>query len=367
MAKKTKIKKQSKNKNDKKSKQLSKEEIKDLKKNLLAKSESNNSNNKKEKEIKSVKKKEKEKEKEIIKEKKEVIIIKNKIKEEKQNEKEKQKIIEKNKDKNQKINKTENGGIVQINKNKKEKNKKYDDIKNGPTLLELMNIKDNLEEVSLNEDHYNNKNKNNSKKDQKKYSIDKSEDNKPKNETDDKNEYIKRLKSKIVIVNGKMVMEKPDVGAINKKYNEEHYKNISPIETIFVNNEEKVVNSLSFLNIKPTKKWTEEENELFYKSLELFGLDFSFLEIVLKKRTREEIKRKYLKEKQINSKKIENAIDSRKDLGKIKQILELFKKEKGQNYLGLFKEESFRTRRNNSAKDEKIDYDKEYKNILNKK
>jgi len=366
MAKKTKIKKQSKNKNDKKSKKLSKEEIKALKKNLLAKSDSNN--NKKEKEIKSVKKKEKEKEKEIKKEKNDITLIKNKIKEEKQNEKEKQKIIEKNKDKNQQINKTENGGIAQINKNKKQKNKIYDDNKKDQTLLELMNKKDNLVEVSLNEDHYNNKNINNSKKDQKKYSIDiKSEDNKPKNETDDKNEYIKRLKSKIVIVNGKMVMEKPDVGAINKKYNEEHYKNISPIETIFVNNEEKVVNSLSFLNIKPTKKWTEEENELFYKSLELFGLDFSFLEIVLKKRTREEIKRKYLKEKQNNPKKIENAIDSRKDLGKIKQILELFKKEKGQNYLGLFKEESFRTRRNISGKDEKIDYDKEYKNILNKK
>ena len=32
----------------------------------------------------------------------------------------------------------------------------------------------------------------------------------------------------------------------------------------------------------------------------------------------------------------------------------------------LFKEESFRTRRNNSTKNEKVDYDKEYKNILNK-
>ena len=168
------------------------------------------------------------------------------------------------------------------------------------------------------------------------------------------------------MVNGKMVMEKPDVGAINKKYNEEHYKNISPMETIFVNNEEKVVNSLSFLNMKPTKKWTEEENKLFYKAIELFGLDFSLFEIVLKKRTREEIKRKYLKEKKDNIKEIEKAIDSRKNIGKMKQILDLYKKEKGQNYLGLFKEESFRSRRNISGKDEKIDYDKEYKNIMDK-
>ena len=87
---------------------------------------------------------------------------------------------------------------------------------------------------------------------------------------------------------------------------------------------------------------------------------------MLKKRTREEIKRKYLKEKKDNIKEIEKAIDSRKNIGKMKQILDLYKKEKGQNYLGLFKEESFRSRRNISGKDEKIDYDKEYKNIMDK-
>ena len=92
-------------------------------------------------------------------------------------------------------------------------------------------------------------------------------------------------------------MEKPDVWLINKKYNEEHYKNLSPLETVFTNHEEKVVNSLSLINIKPSKKWTEEENKLFYKVIELFGLDFSMIEIVLKERTREEINRKFLKEK----------------------------------------------------------------------
>ena len=363
MAKKTKTKKSSKSKNDNKkskSKQLSKEEINDLKKNLLVKTESSISKKEKQKqkEIKSVKKKEKEKEKEIKKEKKEEKIIINKIKEEKKH-------IEENKEKNKKINKIQNGGLVQNNKLKK--NKSHSNEKLGQTLLELMKNKENVTEVTLNDDHYSNKNKNNSKKGQKKYSIDnKSEEIKPKNEAEDKNEYIKKVKAKIVMVNGRMVIEKPDVGLINKKYNEEHYKNISPIETVFVNNEEKVINSLSFLNKKPTKKWTEEENKLFYKAIEMFGLDFSFLEIVLKKRTREEIKRKYLKEKKENFENIEKAINARKDVGKLKQILDLYKGEKGQNYLGLFKEESFRTRRNNSTKNEKVDYDKEYKNILNK-
>ena len=359
MAKKTKMKKSSKNKNDKKSKskQLSREEINDLKKNLLVKTDSNN--NKKEKEIKSVKKKEKEKKKEIKKEKKEEKIIINKIKEEKIQ-------IEENKEKNKKIDIIQNGGITQKSMSKKNKNKIQKDEKLGPTLLELIKNKENVTDVTLNDEHYSNKNKNNTKKGQKKYSLDKSEEVKPRNEIDDKNEFFKKVKAKIVMVNGRMVIEKPDVGSINKKFNEEHYKNISPIETVFANNEEKVVNSLSFLNKKPTKKWTEEETNLFYKAIETFGLDFSFLEIVLKKRTREEIKRKYLKEKKENFEEIDKAINARKDVGKLKQILELYKGEKGQNYLGLFKEESFRSRRNNSFKNEKVGYDKEYKNVLNK-
>ena len=359
MAKKSKNKKNSKKGKDKKIKQLTKEEIKDLKQNLLVKSD-----NKNEKVIKSVKKKEKEKKKEIKKEKIEEKIIKYKIKKTKEEsieEEEEEKKIKK-------IKKQENGGDI-LNKNiKKEKNKssKEKEKENNQTLLQILKNKENTKDVTLNDENYSARNKNNIKKAKKKNSIDtKTEEINQKNQTEDKNEYIKKLKSKIIMVNGKMVMEKPDVGLINKKYNEEHYKNISPMETILVNNEEKVVNSLSFIDIKPTKKWTEEENKLFYKALELFGLDFSMIEIVLKKRTREEIKRKFLKEKKENFNEIEKAINSRKNIGKLKQILELYKNEKGQNNLGLFKEESFRSRRNISTKDEKIDYDKEYKNILN--
>ena len=359
MAKKSKNKKNSKKGKDKKIKQLTKEEIKDLKQNLLVKSD-----NKNEKVIKSVKKKEKEKKKEIKKEKIEEKIIKYKIKKTKEEsieEEEEEKKIKK-------IKKQENGGDI-LNKNiKKEKNKssKEKEKENNQTLLQILKNKENTKDVTLNDENYSARNKNNIKKAKKKNSIDtKTEEINQKNQTEDKNEYIKKLKSKIIMVNGKMVMEKPDVGLINKKYNEEHYKNISPMETILVNNEEKVVNSLSFIDIKPTKKWTEEENKLFYKALELFGLDFSMIEIVLKKRKREEIKRKFLKEKKENYNEIEKAINSRKNIGKLKQILELYKNEKGQNNLGLFKEESFRSRRNISTKDEKIDYDKEYKNILN--
>ena len=353
MSKKSKSKKYSKNKHDKKRKELTKEEIKNLKKNLMMKIE--DKNEKENKKIKTIAKKEKEKEREIKKEKSKKFEIKNQIKEIKEN------IIEEKKEKKNKIKEIENGG----NKGNKKSNINN---KNTQTLFELITSKESKDEVPLNEDNYANKCKNINKKDLKKSSIDnKSEDIISKNQNDDKNEYIKKLKPKIILVNGKMVREKPDVGLISKKYNEEHYKNIAPIETIFANNEEKVVNSLSFLDIKPTKKWSEEETNLFYRAIELFGLDFSLLEIVLRQRTREEIKRKYLREKKINFEGIEKAFKTRKNSTKLKQILELYKKKKEKNNLGLFKEESFRNRRNGGLNNEKIDYNKEYKNILNDK
>ena len=161
MSKKAKTKKTSKNKKDKKSnsKQLSKEEINDLKKNLLVKTDSNH--NKKEKEIKSVKKKEKEKVKEIKKEKKEEKIIINKIKEEK-------KQIENNKEKDKKINNIQNGGIIQKSKSKKNKKRIQKDEKLGPTLLQLIKNKENVTDVTLNDENYSRRNKNNTKKEQKK-------------------------------------------------------------------------------------------------------------------------------------------------------------------------------------------------------
>ena len=187
-----------------------------------------------------------------------------------------------------------------------------------------------------------------------------------------KNEYIKSLKSRIVMVDGKMTIEKPDVGLITRKYNEEANKDFSPKETIFVSKDEHVVNSLSFLKIEHTKKWSEKETQNFYKALELFGLDFSFLAIVLAPRKREEIKRKYLKEKKENPKEIDRVIFSRKSMTKLNKVLNLYKKQNaqeiGQNSLSLSREPSFQRKINvnEDIKKEVIDYNKEYNEILNK-
>ena len=240
---------------------------------------------------------------------------------------------------------------------------------NSPTLLELIKNKKNLEEVQL-VDSMNNgaiiKNIQKEKDSEKKEVLEKQNQISSNNEEADKNEYIKKLKPKIVMINGKMVIEKTDIGLINKKYNEEHYNRSSPKETIFVSSEEKV-NSLSFLKILPTKKWPKEETDNFYKALKLFGLDFSFLEIVLHPRKRIEIKRKYLKEKKENPQKIQSAISSRKNVDKLNKILNLYKKQNNQknsNSLVLIKEESFK-KKNGGVKEETIDYNKEYKKILN--
>ena len=303
--------------------------------------------------------------------------IKNKKKEKEEEKDKKQKILSQNiiirkskKPEDNPINEINqnNGADLSLKKNMPQSRMSLESKKkeNSPTLLQMIKNKQNLEEVQLIDAVKNGiKLENNQKKKEihKKDLLDKQITK--KNDETDKNEYIKRLKSKIVMVNGKMTIEKPDVGLINKTYKEEHNQDLTPKETIFISNEENV-NSLSFLKIIHTKKWTEEETEKFYNAIKLFGLDFSFLEIVLHPRKRIEIKRKYLKEKKKSPKKIEDAINARKNVDKLNEILDLYKKqnkEKNQSNLGLNREESFR-KRNGGLKEEKIDFNKEYNKIL---
>lgn len=361
------IQKKKKGKNNEKESKIKAIEI--LKKNLL---EKDNKNKSREKKILTTKKNQK------IKEKRKKIKL-HKI----PNKNYKQKLLKEEEDQPKEESQEVNvGGELSLKKNSskklsglqneaKNKNKKQD---SQQTLLQMIKNRKNLEEVKLNDGVNINivkpKNANKKKDKQKKDNTDnKKEENQASlnnkiNEEKDKNEFMKQIKSKIVIKNGRMIMEKPDVGLISKKYNEEHNKHIT--ETIFVNEDEKLT-SLSFLKKEKTKKWSEEETSNFYKALELFGLDFSFLSIVLSPRRREEIKRKYLKEKRKNPGEIERAIYSRKNVTKLSKVLNLYKNEKNQNNLSLTltKSDSFSKRKAPEIKEE-INYNKEYKNILNK-
>ncbi len=384
-----KTKEKKKSNNNKKEEDYNMEEIETLKKDLLSKPDTDKKEKKvkttkkkkKEKEKKEKKKKEKEKKEKKKKEKENVNCIKkitknksNNVEEKKRNEdkdKDKDKDKETEKNENDNLNKM-NGGELSLKKNNS-KNKLSTENKKNLTLLDMIKSKPTTEIKLVGE---NSGNSNRTKSNQRKKNIQNKElaekniSTKNQKEEKEKNEYIKQLKPQIIFVDGKMVVQKPDLGLVTKKYNEETNKNSSPKEAMFVSKEENVINSLSFLKIEHTKKWTEEETQNFYKALELFGLDFSFLAIVLAPRKREEIKRKYLKEKKQNPEGIERLIYSRKNMTKWNKVLNLYKKQNvqkmGPSHLALSREASLKLRKNESSKEEVIDFNKEYNKILNK-
>ena len=136
-------------------------------------------------------------------------------------------------------------------------------------------------------------------------------------------DYTKMLKPKIVFVDGQIKIEKPDIAAINKQINEEALKNNLPLRY----DDSKRITSLSFKKLNHTSKWSDDDTELFYKALEIFGLDFSFLEIVLRPRKRFEIKKKYNREEKLNPKRVLNAVNKKKNLPQMLRVLQLYKDE----------------------------------------
>ena len=114
----------------------------------------------------------------------------------------------------------------------------------------------NLEEVKLvgGISSTNIKSKNNQRKKiyQKKEVLENKISIKKQKDEKDKNEYIKTVKSKIIMINGKINIEKPDVGLITKKYKEGTNKYLEKL-FLFVKMK-KLLNSLSFIKKEHTKK-----------------------------------------------------------------------------------------------------------------
>ena len=179
-------------------------------------------------------------------------------------------------------------------------------------------------------------------------------------------EYIKSIKPKVVMKNGKISIEKPDIGLINKQYNDNLNKSLFPLEEIEDNN--KKISSLSFKKINHCNKWKEEETNIFYKAIEVFGLDFSFLEIVLFPRTRNEIKNKYLKEEKVNKDKLNESINAKKNVSKMFEVLKIFQnKEKERDLNNCFNNENIINEYQNILLHKNIinHSEKEIKNLLN--
>ena len=179
-------------------------------------------------------------------------------------------------------------------------------------------------------------------------------------------EYIKSIKPKVVMINGKISIEKPDIGLINKQYNDNLNKSLFPLEEIEDNN--KKISSLSFKKINHCNKWKEEETNIFYKAIEVFGLDFSFLEIVLFPRTRNEIKNKYLREEKVNKDKLNKFINCKKNVSKMFEVLKLFQsKEKEKDLNNCLNNENIINEYQNILLHKNIinHSEKEIKNLLN--
>lgn len=119
-----------------------------------------------------------------------------------------------------------------------------------------------------------------------------------------KRERSRLLRPKLVLQeNGEFVIEQPKLSDVN-----EH---ISSISNLTATNEQKEkLTSMSFRKRSSTKKWTKDDTELFYKSLECFGTDLSLYEYIFKGRNRNQIKKKLKREEKINSDKIKNHLSS---------------------------------------------------------
>jgi hypothetical protein len=173
--------------------------------------------------------------------------------------------------------------------------------------------------------------------------------------TNDGENYNKFFKPKIVLdAEGKMKIEKPNIAEAAKKLNEEINKNT--ISIVEFDTPHTKVTSLSFRKNTHVDKWKKEETILFYKALECFGTDFSFLEMVLKPRKRNEIKNKYRKEEKANPEMIDSAL-KKFDTTKMLKLLSILKKIKEGEKI---QSERNRKRKRSDIPSEEIDF----KNIL---
>jgi len=81
-----------------------------------------------------------------------------------------------------------------------------------------------------------------------------------------------------------------------------------------VNTNPKRLNSKSFKEQNSAAKWSPDETRKFYKALEFFGADFSMISMVIKDRTREQLKNKFHKEEKLNGEKVNAALLMHKNL-----------------------------------------------------
>lgn len=89
--------------------------------------------------------------------------------------------------------------------------------------------------------------------------------------------------------------------------------------------EDGIVTSYTYMKNKGNnKRWTDEENEMFFKALECCGTDFSMINLLLPHRTRKNLRDKFKKEYKADIHRIEDVLTNFKktDMEEFKRLKE---------------------------------------------
>jgi len=110
---------------------------------------------------------------------------------------------------------------------------------------------------------------------------------------------------------------KPEVKKVEKRKNMLQVVDDKIILNADSNNavEDDHVTSYTYMKNKGMrKKWSSEENEMFYRSLECCGCDFSMMNVFFPDRPRNNLKQKYKKELKRNKQRVEECLKNFKNI-----------------------------------------------------
>lgn len=81
--------------------------------------------------------------------------------------------------------------------------------------------------------------------------------------------------------------------------------------------DDRIVTSSTFSKKKGALRWSKKEIELFYKALEICGIEFSLISSLFPNKERKHIKAKYIKEAKVNPERINEVLNEYKTFDQV--------------------------------------------------
>ncbi|UYI28094.1 Myb DNA-binding-like protein [Encephalitozoon cuniculi] len=81
--------------------------------------------------------------------------------------------------------------------------------------------------------------------------------------------------------------------------------------------DDRIVTSSTFSKKKGALRWSKKEIELFYKALEICGIEFSLISSLFPNKERKHIKAKYIKEAKVNPERINEVLNECKTFDQV--------------------------------------------------